>query len=279
MASVTGLFIYPIKSCGAMALQKADCGMAGFRWDREWVLRGRDGKALTQRDVARMTLIGTHVEADGAGNGDGRRAKLTLSYPDRAPLVVSSGGTGERTVTDVWGAETAGWDEGDEAARWLSDVLGTEARLVRRNFDEARLTKITMPSGEHAPLSFFDSMPLLVTGEESLDDLNKHIESNGGDPVPMDRFRGSIVIRGLGAFAEDEAKSLRIGGVVMHRGKPCARCVVTTIDQTTAVARGPEPLRTLSKYRQVGEKVMFGTYFMPEAAGVISVGDKVEVLA
>jgi uncharacterized protein YcbX len=277
MASVTGLFIYPIKSCGAISLQQANCGPSGFRWDREWVLRGSNGKALTQRDVAEMALVSTHVEV--GANGDTR---LKLSFPDRAPLVVSSSDNAnrERMVTDVWGTDTAGYDEGDEAARWLAEALGVEARLVRRDFSEPRLTKIAMPSGEYAPLSYFDSMPLLVTGEESLEDLNEHIKSNGGDEgVPMDRFRGSIVIRGLGAFAEDRAQTLRIGGIEMHRGKPCARCVVTTIDQTTAKHRGPEPLRTLSKYRQVSEKVMFGMYYMPANAGVIAVGDEVEVVA
>jgi uncharacterized protein YcbX len=191
---------------------------------------------------------------------------------------VSSGSRGEPMTTDVWGNQTSGTDEGDAAAAWLSDALATQVRLVRRDFAKSRTTKIAMPSGQHAPLSYFDSMPLLVASEESLDDLNERIQANAGAAVPMDRFRASIIVRGLGAFAEDKASALRIGSTIMHRGKPCARCVVTTIDQATAEAKGPEPLRTLSKYRQQAEKVMFGTYFMPEAAGVLSVGDEVEVL-
>ena len=273
MGSVTGLFIYPVKSCGAISLSTAKCELSGFRWDREWVLHGREGKALTQRDVARMALIGTHVEDAGDAS-----AKLTLNFPDRAPLVVSGNFDGERLVTDVWGTGTAGRDEGAEAAAWLSDALSTPVRLARRDFAESRLSRIAMPSGQYAPLSYFDGMPLLVVSEESLDDLNQQIEGNGGAAVPMSRFRPSIVLRGLGAFAEDNANMLRVGNIIMHRGKPCARCVITTIDQATAIARGPEPLRTLSKYRQQGEKVMFGTYFMPEAVGEIRVGDVAEIL-
>jgi uncharacterized protein len=53
---------------------------------------------------------------------------------------------------------------------------------------------------------------------------------------------------------------------------------MTTIDQTTA-ARGAEPLRTLSTYRFVNNKVLFGQnlLWMGEGAPKISVGDQIKV--
>ena len=30
------LWIYPIKSCAGISVQKAELGESGFKWDREW---------------------------------------------------------------------------------------------------------------------------------------------------------------------------------------------------------------------------------------------------
>jgi len=75
---------------------------------------------------------------------------------------------------------------------------------------------------------------------------------------------------------------VRIGTVVFRSAGPCARCLVTTTDQTTA-ERGPEPLRTLAGYRRDPRKpedVNFGQNVIPEGTtGVIRVGDPVTVEA
>jgi uncharacterized protein YcbX len=56
--------------------------------------------------------------------------------------------------------------------------------------------------------------------------------------------------------------------------KPCARCVITTIDQHTATG-GTEPLASLSSYRKRDGKVLFGQNALVESAGEIAVGDEV----
>jgi uncharacterized protein YcbX len=273
MAKITGLFIYPVKSCAAISLNTAQCLAFGFAHDREWAVLSENGKVVTQRDIEKMALIKTAVSDANGGT-------LTLSIAPEygaavSPLMVSSATrpkSPERRPADVWGTITDGFDEGDEAAAWFSKFMGISVRLVRKNFADQRLTKITMPNGSRAPLTYFDSMPILVISEESLAELNTRLDS----PVPMDRFRPSIVVSGLGAFAEDKTPELHVGQFTLHRGKPCARCVMTTIDQSTAEKRGPEPLRALSKFRQENDKVMFGQYFMPAGPGMISVGDNIQ---
>jgi uncharacterized protein YcbX len=59
--------------------------------------------------------------------------------------------------------------------------------------------------------------------------------------------------------------------------KPCARCVITTTNQETA-ERLHEPLLTLSKFRKVENKVMFGMNLICESTGRINVGDKIKLL-
>jgi uncharacterized protein YcbX len=49
--------------------------------------------------------------------------------------------------------------------------------------------------------------------------------------------------------------------------------VLTTIDQDTGTAKGPEPLRTLNTFRRVEDHVMFGYYYLPDKPGLLTVGD------
>jgi hypothetical protein len=58
--------------------------------------------------------------------------------------------------------------------------------------------------------------------------------------------------------------------------KPSGRCIITTIDPELGVFTGKEPLRTLSKYRKVGEKVLFGQNVIAKQTGKITVGDVIQ---
>jgi uncharacterized protein YcbX len=126
---------------------------------------------------------------------------------------------------------------------------------------------------EYAPagtrVSFADGFPFLLISEESLADLNRRL----ADPLPMNRFRPNLVVAGAEPYAEDGWDRIEIGGVRLRMVKPCARCVVTTTDQTTA-QRGKEPLRTLATYRKVEGEVMFGQNVVPEGRGHLRVGDQ-----
>ena len=94
-------------------------------------------------------------------------------------------------------------------------------------------------------VSFADAYPFLLLSEESLADLNRRMTV----PLPMNRFRPNLVIRGCAAFGEDALGAFAIGDIGFRAVKPCDRCVVTTTDQETA-ERGVEPLRTLATFRQ-----------------------------
>ena len=62
--------------------------------------------------------------------------------------------------------------------------------------------------------------------------------------------------------------------------KPCARCVLTTIDPQTG-QKGPEPLRTLATYRQWKHKILFGQNVLAHAgtSGLLRVGQPVEIVS
>jgi uncharacterized protein len=92
----------------------------------------------------------------------------------------------------------------------------------------------------------------------------------------MLRFRPNVVVAGAAPHAEDAWRRIRIGDVACDVVKPCARCVVTTIDPATALA-GDEPLRTLARYRR-GRQGLVRPERDPSGAGVIALGDEVQVL-
>jgi uncharacterized protein YcbX len=116
-------------------------------------------------------------------------------------------------------------------------------------------------------------MPYLIIGQESLNDLNSRLEI----PVPMDRFRPNIVFSGGVAFQEDSLRKVKIGDLEFQIVKPCARCVMTTVDQETG-EKSKEPLKTLSDYRKINSKVYFGQNVVALETGKVRIGDLIQPL-
>lgn len=131
-------------------------------------------------------------------------------------------------------------------------------------------------------VSFADAYPFLLTATASLSELNRRISEIPGSnlEIAMERFRPNIVVTTEEPFCEGNWQSVKIGEVEFTLVKPCSRCIITTVDQTTGAKNElKEPLRTLSTFRQFGTAgVMFGENMVPRSQGIVKVGDKVEVL-
>jgi hypothetical protein len=124
-------------------------------------------------------------------------------------------------------------------------------------------------------VSFSDGYPFHLIGESSLEDLNERLESS----IPMNRFRPNFVVNGSSPFDEDGWSKIRIGATVFHVVKPCERCPIPTIDQETGERTGKEPLRTLSRYRSINNKLLFGQYLIAGREDeMLRVGDEIEVI-
>jgi uncharacterized protein YcbX len=258
---VSGLFIYPVKSLGGFEVSAAQVLPKGLANDRRWMLVDENHRFLTQREVHRLSLLITSMDSL-TGQVRVRAGDESLLLPQ---VVI-----GETLFTSVWNdrvevvALDAVFDE------WFSKHIGISCKLVAFPEENPRPVDpdFAINSTDHTSLS--DGYPVLVIGQSSLDDLNARLE----DPVPMNRFRPNIVFTGGLPYEEDNWKRFSIGGVAMAGVKPCARCVMTTIDQQTGVA-GKEPLATLSQYRKVGNKVLFGQNVIPLEMGMITVGDEI----
>jgi hypothetical protein len=96
----------------------------------------------------------------------------------------------------------------------------------------------------------------------------------------MLRFRPNLVVGGAAPHAEDQWRRIRVGAIELDVVKPCARCVLTTVDANDgAFDPSGEPLRTLKTYRRTPKGITFGQNLIPRGSGSISLGDPVQVLA
>jgi len=261
---VSVLNYYPIKSCGGIPLSSASIGARGILHDREWMVVTTDNWFLTQRECPRMALIHPEVTADD---------HLILRAAGQDPLVVVVCRKGQTRMVAIWEDTCLAIDHGDEAAEWLSTFLGLPCRLVRIADEFTRKVSRKYAQRENDQVGFAGRFPFLLTSEASLADLNSRLSS----PLPMNRFRPNIVLRGCAPYAEDTWKKIRIGDIEFAVVKPCARCIITTIDQQTAQI-GKEPLKTLATYRHTARGVVFGQNLIHSSTGIIRVGDTVEVV-
>ncbi len=248
MPTLTHLLLYPIKSCGGIAVREATLLESGLSsqgvHDREWMLVTDSGQFLSQRENPRMALIrplpeGGNLRVSAPGMGD-LLLPLAFDAVQDAPL---------RTVR-IWDDTVRALDCGDVAADWFAQAIGARERirLVRFHHDTVRPTSVKWTGGVPSQTRFADGYPLLLIGQSSLDDLNTRLRAAGRAPLPMDRFRPNLVIDGLQAFEEDYLASISTGTAEIRPVKPCARCPIPAIDQATGVP-GPDPLDILQTYR------------------------------
>jgi uncharacterized protein YcbX len=283
---ISSLHIYPIKSCGGIYLPAADISEAGLRYDRRWMVVAPDGGFLTQRAFPAMARITTSLKL----------GYLVVNAPGMLrldiPLEVDEDDDSVRCSVTVWNDTVDAVDEGDLAASWFTEFLGTPCRLVKVHPEARRVASVAhvqawreahadeVPElGEHHYFGFADGFPILVANQTSLDDLNQRLVARGAEPVPMDRFRANIVIDGLEAFEEDYVTMLSIGNVRLALVKPCARCPIPNTDQITGEVHH-EPGDTLATFRADPERgVLFGQNAVVQApaGAIVRVGDEVEV--
>jgi len=268
LATITGLVQYPIKSCAGIAVETAELDTSGLFGDRQFMLTSEDGQALDQTENPRMATLRPRFTEN----------VLTIEAPGAAPLkheVITRAATGSG---QLYGDAVPVVDQGDAAAAWFSGALDRPCRLVAESGRFSRKLEGKLRNMKSAEQERFTAVsPLLLTNEESLRDLNGRLES----PIPMDRFRANVIVRGGGPFDEDRWARLSIGGLEFDKCGLCERCPITTTDQQTG-DRGREPIRTLSRYRKLPGTILsgicFGVLYRPSGPGTLRLGDSVRLL-
>ena len=263
--TVDAIRIYPVKALRGYALAASEVAIWGLDHDRRWMVVQPDGRFLTQRELPAMARIGTEATAHVLTLADDAGNRLQIPVPAAAA---------ERRQVQVWRDQVPALDAGPESAAWLSARLGLPCGLVYLDDPRARPVDPTYAMPDDRAV-FSDGFPVLLANTASLAALNAALPN----PIDMGRFRPNVVMTGAAPWAEDCWRRIRIGEVVFRIAKPCARCVVTTVDQITGERPDKsEPLRTLGRMRRAAGGVMFGQNLIPDGPGRIAVGDSIEIL-
>ncbi|HTN47932.1 MAG TPA: MOSC N-terminal beta barrel domain-containing protein [Burkholderiaceae bacterium] len=253
MATIARLFVYPVKGCRGIAVERATLATTGLEvdgiGDREWVVVDEEREFLSQRELPKMALIETRFAA-GA---------LRLKAPGMLELEVPFESEGDVMKVRVWNDEVAAVTQGEIADAWLSRFLGRPARLMRFDPEAKRLSNSRYTGADEAPYKFADAFALLIASEASLDDLNRRLGQRGVAPVAIERFRPNIVLKGVEAFEEDYIDRLTLGTSELRVVKPCVRCSVPNVDPRTGEP-STEPGDTLAvfRYNEQAAGVTFG---------------------
>jgi len=259
------LHIYPIKSLGGISLQQAEIEEKGLQYDRRWMLIDTAGRFITQRIHYNLALLQVSITDE----------LLVIAHKNDPSQQISFGleeNTGTLLPLQIWDDFSAGLEVSTRVNEWFSTFMGTEVILVRMPEAERRLVDPRYARGNEV-VGFADGYPCLIISQSSLDGLNERL----ADPVPMNRFRPNFVFTGGEAHIEDNFIDFYIGDILFSAVKPCARCVLTTIDQQNAV-KGKEPIKTLASYRTINKKVLFGQNLVHQGKGTICLGDEIRVM-
>jgi uncharacterized protein YcbX len=266
MLQVSELYIHPIKSLGGISLQSAEVTDRGLKHDRRWLLVDENNCFFTQRDFPRMTFLKTNINDDILEVSDKNNPINKIEIP------IGEFSEEELQVI-IWDDTVTANIVDTQINKWFSDFLGINCKLVYMP-DKTKREVSKEHSRNNEIVSFADGFPFLIIGQSALDDLNRKLKK----PVPITNFRPNIVFTGGEPFDEDNWSELRIGKMTFFAVKPCARCVITTIDQETAV-KNKEPLATLSTYRGSENKILFGENLIHKGTGNINVGDEIKIIS
>jgi len=265
VATLSRLFIHPVKSMRSIGLSQALADISGMAFDRIFMVTEPDGTFITARQYPQMVRFTASPLHDG----------LHLTAPDGSSARVSFAEfSASAAPTEVWGNHFTALIAPEEINRWLSVFFSRDVQLRWVGPQPTRRVK----RHDDVPLSFADGFPYLLTNEASLRDLQQRCPAS----VKMEQFRPNLVIAGVPAWAEDGWKTIRIGEVIFDVVKPCSRCVFTTVSPERGQKHpAGEPLATLQRFRTALDNgdVDFGQNLIARNSGVVRAGDEIEILA
>ena len=260
--TLSQIHVYPVKSTAALTQSHAWVEKQGLAFDRRFMVASDEGAMITARKYPQMVKITATLTMTG----------LVLQYPNKTDLVLQYADFAmvDASAT-VWNDNFSAYTTTMIANQWFSDIIGHSVQLL---FCGQQSNRVRSKIGHN--VSFADGYPLLVISEASLAALNERSR----DHHTMAQFRTNLVVSNTDAFAEDEWKRIRIGEVEFEIVKPCARCILTTVDPLTGEFNAlKEPLKTMATFRaDATGDVFFGQNLVALNEGMIRAGDVIEVL-
>lgn len=256
MIEIAELWLYPIKACAGVRIEKAQVELRGLCRDRRYMVVDAAGRFFTQREEPGLQAVRTELRADAT-------VMTTTAGSCELPNVLRNG---PRLSVTVWESDCEALEH-TEGSRLLTAALGRALKLVYMPDDvERSVDEDYARPGDI--VSFADAFPLLLANQSSLDDLNRVL----GQAVSMKRFRPNVVVRGARAFEEERWEHVAIGNTPFRVVKACTRCAVVNVNPATGTRSSKEPLATLTEHHAPEGKPVFGVNLTPDLAGAVKLG-------
>lgn len=221
---VTGLNVFPIKSCKAVQVSEIEFDEFGVAGDRRFMMMNGKGRLLSQRGGHSImaTVTANFVVENGkqllCASAPSMNWDLKFEPILEGPRVDAYVGFDElvRVI-----------DQGEVPAKWFNELIGHEStfnRLIasaeKTSTGEMyqRFVSFLPPSlKDRLPpmkVGLADLAPVTVASHESLADVNVRLRARGVNEVPLNRFRMNIEVSGCSRpFEEDDWLLVQIGEV------------------------------------------------------------------
>ncbi|MDP8101780.1 MOSC domain-containing protein [Phocoenobacter atlanticus] len=256
---ITQLWIYPIKSCKGISVSSIDLLKSGLRYDREMMIVDETGKFVTQRS----DKILAHIDVELVD-----QTKVKLYFNHRS--VIFEKQYINKVNTTVWRRDVPAFDQGDDVAIFLSEIIGRPVRLFATRPEDIFNTRKN--------ILFQDGQAVHLLTESSLE----HAQQSLADfHIDVQRFRPNIVIgkstpdEQLTAFIEDSWQKIHTKQIELTITKLCERCAIPSINpQTLEKERAVD--HYLKQYRIIDKKPMFGVCGYGSKLGILKVGDSIQ---
>lgn len=240
---ISKLYIYPIKSCGALKVSSGSWPMAdtSLKYDRQFVImQGRS--TLTQRNQPLLCQICPKIDLES------KVMRLSVSWLKETCQIAldqTSEFTKEKQLCSgkVCGDVIDGIDVSDEVSDWLELVTGlTGLRLIQVT---QRNSKTKMGLQSLANEAQF--LILNKTSAQELHDKSETLDAEQDVDWMIEQFRGNIVLEGGQAYEEDHWNQICITDkIIIDVIGPCTRCNIIGVNQVNA-EKVQEPLESLAK--------------------------------
>ncbi len=269
MPKISQLWIYPIKSLPGISLKQSKLFSKGLENDRSFMLVDSNNIFLSQRKLPKMALFSVSIEEHGLRITHKNMPAMIIPWVNQEIEALES------IKVKVWQDECDALHINTAIDNWFSEALGRDCQLVYLPDESLRYVDKDFAKNDEQT-RFSDGFPLLLIGEESLNELNSRLDNK----LTMRSFRPNIVVSGCVPYAEDSWNNFSINQSEFSAVKPCSRCIVTTIDPDTAEKSiDREPLKTLQKYRQKDKKIFFGQniLFKVDVVELLAIGDELVI--
>lgn len=158
---VSQLFVYPIKGLAGVSVSKTRLTERGFEWDRRWMLIDENNVFISQRTVPQMTLFKIALDKD----------QFKVIWNKQIIHIPFELKMGKLIKATIWDDAVDVLEAENIFSRFFSDILNLKCRLVYMPNSSSRLVDKSVVKNDYQ-VSFADSCPILIIGQESLNLLN-----------------------------------------------------------------------------------------------------------